>query len=612
MNKITVSCLAIACVVQPSISATAADSLLNDSEIIVEGTRLPSPLHETGTSISIITAEDIELRGYAFALDAIASASGVTVNQNGPLGGLASVRIRGAASEQTLVLIDGVPFGDPTSVGGGYDFSILDPADIERIEILKGAQSTLWGSDAIGGVVNITTKRPQEGLGANLFVEGGSFETFRGGAAVSGGNTRGDFRLSASGIASDGISKADEADGNPERDAYESISLSARGGLNLPHNIRAEAVVHHMDNETEIDGFPPPSFFILADTDDQTATTQTSGAITLRAPMLEGKLSHDVLVGYTEIERRGSFGGFETTDNGDRLILRYQGTASIADQARLAFGAEREETTANGDDTSINGYFALLEVKPVSGVTLSGGIRHDDHSTFGGETTFRAAAAWNLTNGLSLHGSWGQGFKAPTIFQLTQSFGALPANGDLQPESSDAFDLGLEYALIPEKIAVSITYFNRDTENQIIFAPNFRYENLEETTAQGIETAVEIAVTDTLSLSANHAYIDATDVVTGERQIRIPRYSGDLALVYKGRNGATGAITVRHNGAETDGAFGDDVEAWTRVDLSASYPLRQALTVYGRVENLFDADYQQVSGFGTPGISAYGGIRLSF
>ena len=166
--------------------------------------------------------------------------------------------------------------------------------------------------------------------------------------------------------------------------------------------------------------------------------------------------------------------------------------------------------------------------------------------------------------------------------------------------------------MIPEKIAVSITYFNRDTENQIIFAPNFRYENLEETTAQGIETAVEIAVTDTLSLSANHAYIDATDVVTGERQIRIPRYSGDLALVYKGRNGATGAITVRHNGAETDGAFGDDVEAWTRVDLSASYPLRQALTVYGRVENLFDADYQQVSGFGTPGISAYGGIRLSF
>lgn len=579
-----------------------------EDEIVVEGTRLNQTSAESGTAISIITADDIELRGYAFALDALASASGVTINQNGAFGGLATVSIRGAATDQTLVIVDGVPFGDPTSVGGGYDFSILDPADIARIEILKGPQSTLWGSDAIGGVINIVTKRPTDDLGGRLFVEGGSFGTFRGGAAVSGGNDAGDFRLGVSGVRSGGISKADEDDGNTERDAYHGLSFSGRGGVNLPAGLRLEGVARHMEGETEIDGFPPPNF-TLADSDDRSRTTQTTGAATLIAPLFGDRLNNRFMAGYTDILRTGEFDGFETRDDGNRLILRYLGSFDINDRNRLAAGAEREATEANGEETSINSVFGLYELKPVDRLTLTAGVRLDDHSRFGSETTARAAAAFAVTDELNLRGSWSEGFKAPTIFQLTSTFGALPPNGDLEPETSEAFDLGFD--ILIDEIAFSATYFNRDTDNLIIFAPNFRYENLDRTQAQGVEADFTAPLYGGFSFVASYAYIDAENAVTGERQIRVPRHSGDAELRYR-RDRFSGAVALRYNGEETEGAFGEDVERWVRVDLSGAFRLTDTFDIYGRVENLLDEDYQQVSGFGTPGISGFAGVRASF
>jgi len=587
----------------------AASNDANDDEIIVEGLRLKTRATETGSSVSIITAQDIELRGYQFALDAIAGAPGVTINQNGAFGGLATVRIRGAGSDQTLVLLDGVPLGDPTSVGGGFDFSVLDAADIERIEILKGPQSTLWGSDAIGGVVNIITKRPEEDFGARGFFEGGSFKTYRGGAGVNAAGDIGDIRLAVSTISSDGVSKADEDDGNSEADGYEGMTLSGNGGVNLPRGLRLEGVARFSDGETDIDGFPPPTF-TLADSDDSSETEQLTLAATFIAPLFNDAFENRFMAGFTDIERRGEFGGFATLDEGDRLIVRYQGTAQLHERARIAFGAEREEAEANGEETSIDALFGLVEIKPINGLTLTTGVRRDDHSRFGKETTARVAAAYSPLEGVTLRGSWAEGFKAPTIFQLTQSFGALPPNSDLRPETSEAFDVGVDVDVGELGARLSVTYFDRDTENLIIFAPNFRYENLEATTARGVETQIDIAVAEFVAFSANHAYIDAEDRATGERQIRVPRHSAEIALAYDDER-LSGAATLRYNGAETEGAFGADVDAWVRVDLSAAYALSERVEIYGRVENLLNKAYQQVSGFGTPDRSAYAGVRLT-
>ena len=209
-----------------------------------------------------------------------------------------------------------------------YDFSVFDAADIECIEVLERAAINAMGSDAIGGVVNIVSKAPEPGVGLRGFLEGGSFATLRGGATASLGGDAGDLKLSVSGARTNGISRADEDDGNTERDAYNNLTYSARGGVNLPYDARLEATARFIDSEVEIDGFPPPNF-TLADSEDRSESEQFAGAVRLVVPFFNDRVETDLLAGYTDIERRGEFGGFETLDEGDRLILRHQTTATL-------------------------------------------------------------------------------------------------------------------------------------------------------------------------------------------------------------------------------------------------------------------------------------------
>lgn len=256
----------------PVLAQSADDDATTLDTVVIEGSRLGQTKTEIGSAVSIITADDIEDLGFDFAVDAVASTPGVTINQNGSFGGVASVRIRGAQSGQTLVLVDGVPINDPSSTSGAFNFNSVDTDNIERIEVLKGPQSTLWGTDAIGGVISIITKRPEDGFGGTAFGEYGSFNTFRGGASVENGNAIGDFRLAASGISSDGISKADEGNGNPEDDGYEAITLSGKGGLNLSEAIRVSANVLWSDSETEFDVFNSSAQGSVADGDSSNET----------------------------------------------------------------------------------------------------------------------------------------------------------------------------------------------------------------------------------------------------------------------------------------------------------------------------------------------------
>ncbi len=597
-----------------STTAIAAEKpVAIEDNIVVTATRLGQTARETGTSVSLITSEDIKASGFNFLVDAIAAAPGVTVNQNGTFGGLATVRVRGASSEQTLVLIDGIAVNDTTSPGGGFDFARLDSANIERVEILKGPQSTLWGSDAIGGVVSITTTAAADELGGNVFLEYGAFSTFRGGASISGGNETGNFRVSANAIDSKGISRADSANGNTEDDGFQSGTVAARGGLNLPGDVRLSASLLLNEADSEFDSFAFGSQGNVGDGDETSKTEELTGQVSLQVPLLDGRFTNLLVVGYSELERNNFTNGVAGfSADGSRDTYRYQGNFDINERNKIAFGVEREDNDSGTETATNDSVFGLYEVELIDGLSLTAGVRSDDVENFGSETTARFGAAYNPNSQMTFRGSWGEGFKTPTIFQTTFfCCGATEPNADLQPETSDAFDVGFEWRTDDGRGDVGITYFNQDTTNLITFSFGIGgFENIAEVQSQGIELAAGYQLTQWLGVSANYSWIDATDKTTDDRLVRVPRHSGDLAFALDNGGPWSANLLVRHNGEEVDA--NGIVDDWTRVDLAGRYAPNDRVEFYARIENLFDEDYQQVLGFGTPGVSASAGIRLQF
>ncbi len=591
--------------------------------VVVTSTRLDQTAREAGSSVTVITAEDIEAAGYVFAVEALAAAPGVTINTNGAFGGTAKVRIRGASTDQTLVLVDGIPVNDPTTTGGGFDFSRVDARSIERIEVLKGPQSTIWGSHAIGGVVSIITKRASSDAGGSAFGEYGSFRTLRTGVTAELSSDSGDLRVHAVRSKSDGISKADEDDGNSENDPYESLTLSLKGGVKTSNGGRGTIQAIRTISDYGVDGFAPPAF-ALGDTEDESSAKEFSGSISLAQPSLDGQLENLFVAGHSEIAR-DDVGGWRS--EGKRQIYRYQGTYGPGDGATLGFGGERETQSTESDTGSIEedsvyieSLFALGEFKPMDALTLTGGLRRSKRQQSDAETTGRAAAAWDATDSLTLRASWGQGFKAPTIYQTTYfgttSFVAgatctMAPNADLEAETSTGVDVGADFRFANGRGNGGVTFFQQDTENQIGWdSANCNFHNIDRVESSGIEINGSYRLALWLTASANFALISAEDE-TGEQLVEVPEQTGQLTLRAHSQGPWSGSATLRHNGDET--AFGGVAnDAWTRLDVAAAYQLSDSAEVYLRVENLLDADYQQVLDYGTPGRSGMLGLRVRF
>jgi vitamin B12 transporter len=590
----------------------AAVSAVAEDEITVYGVRMDQPVTEVGSSVTIITADDIQARGLDFVIDAVAIAPGVTINQNGTFGGVATVRIRGASSEQTLVVIDGVVANDPTAPGGGFDFARLDPNNIERIEVLRGPQSTLWGTDAIGGVINIITKRPADGKASNVFAQAGSYGSLRGGIDFADAGERLDYRFAVTTTSTDGISKADEANGNTESDSYDSTTVSARLGSRIGREGRLQISTLWTDADSEFDSFVFGAEGNVGDGDELSKTTVSTTNVSLTLPALDGRLENSLLIGYADTDRRSFTDGVPGfSSEGERWNYRYQGTLQLNPDNRIAFGVEREESESNGEESSIDGIFALYEVHPLDTLTLSAGVRRDDHNVYGGETTTRLAAALNPNDQWTLSASWGEGFKAPTLFQTTFfCCGAANPNPDLRPETSDAYDIGFLYRTADSRGEIGLTYFDQDTVDLITF--DFAiggFENIARARSTGVELHAAWQFTSWLNASLNFSNIDAQDA-DGETLIRVPENSGDLSLAITPEGRLSAVLSLRYNDEELDP--NGTVDSWTRVDLAGEYQLSPGVELYARIENLFDEDYQQVLGYGTPGLSGYVGARLAF
>ncbi|MFL2844372.1 MAG: TonB-dependent receptor plug domain-containing protein [Alphaproteobacteria bacterium] len=588
-------------------------SLINDlsanevDEIIVKGARIETPASNFGSSIFILNSKDIRLRGIRSAIDAISSSPGVTTKKNGSFGGVGSVRIRGASSSQTLVLVDGVPVNDASSPGGGYNFEYLDTSNIERIEVLRGSQSTLWGSDAIGGVVNIFTKSAEDNS-VNILSETGSFGLRKLNSEFGLVSNLGKFLFLVDDTSLDGISKADRKDGNIEKDGFETNSYSFKGNTEI-NNIKIKGLLSYIKSDVEYDSFG----FVtgVQDGDERSITEEFTGNLTIKFNLFGEKLENTFSFNQSDISR-----DYFTDNNltfgadGDRRLYRYQGNTGFGKYNKIAFGFEKEESNVSLDKLSIDSLFLLYQFQPIKDLVVSAGIRNDDNKGFSSKTTRKIAAAYKISENISIKSSWGEGFKVPTIFQTTFfCCGANSANTNIRPEVSTSYDLGFDFSL-KDKFSFSLIYFKQDVNNQINFSFSLGgYENIDFVESDGFEISSNSKVSETVNLFINYSYIDSIDG-NGLRLINIPKDSGELVLTYVPSSKLSGSMALKYNGSEIS-TYGN-LNSWSRVDINLFYKLNNFSEIYFRVENLFDEDYQQVFGYGTPDRSGLVGIKVTF
>jgi vitamin B12 transporter len=612
-----------------------ADEGSNDT-IIVTASRGDTPLSQVGQSVTVISADEIKTRQTVAVVDLLRTVPGVTFTRNGGIGTSTSVNIRGADSDQTVALIDGVKINDPSSPGSGFNFGNLLTGNISRIEVVRGSQSVLWGSQAIGGVINIITREPTQDLTFNANAEYGWRDT---GQVV--GNVSGKFGpVSASvGVGylrSDSISAFNEVRGATELDGYENYGANAKFNIALSDAISVDLRGWYSNGTAGIDGFPAP-LFVFGDTNETAQTEEIVGYSGLNIALFDGRFRNRFAYAYTDTTRENlDLSGvtpFQTFDaKGKNERLEYQGNFDMAEGYALTFGAETEKSSfrtvsfggpASIADARLDSFYGQLSATPVNGLTLTAGARYDDSKTFGGKTVLAANGVFSPNNGATtIRASYGEGFKVPSLFQLFSNFG----NTTLKPESSKSWDAGITQNLLDGAIEVGVTWFHRNTSNQIVFIscplprtgictnrPSGTYDNVARARAQGLEFGLKLKPVEALTVQANYSWIDAENRANGLKLARRPSQSVNAAIDYKWAFGLETGATVTLIGDSFDNASNTrQLDGYVLVDLRASFPVTEQISLYGRVENLFDEQYETIFRYGTPRRAAYAGVRMNF
>ncbi len=583
---------------------------IESDEVVVTATRTERSIKTVGSSVTVISREDIERSGQLYALELLRSVPGVEVTQLGGPGKTTSVFMRGAASSQTLVLIDGVRVNSTTS--GGYDFADLSTSDIERIEVLRGPQSTLYGSEAIGGVVSITTRKGGA-TAKSASVEGGSLGLFGARGSVRGGGSR-PFAASVSYEQWDGVSVASESLGNTEEDGYENISASFTLGGKLGGG-RYDTVVRFFEGESDLDGFGMSG---PEDVLDYVATREGVLAGVTYFHDLGDASDWSVHLGVNDESLEGvdpvvAFNNYTIDSQVLDLDVQMNSTLSVAHLATAGYTFEKR----NGEN--VGGFDESLDIHSVfvqdqwtmhERMYLTLGARIDDHSEFGNETTYRADYAWIFPEKTArLHASIGSGFRAPTLNDLYfPGYGNL----DLNAETSVGWELGYEQALLEGELVLDVTYFASEIDDLIGFdTTTFAVGNTAEAEISGVEASAVWMASEGCTLSLSHTYTDPKDKSDGSQLARRSKNRTVATIAARCADVLTSSLSVLavSDRVDTDGTQMDNYE---RVDIALSYKWTELLTPYLRVQNVLDQDYEEVPGYTTPGIVVVGGLRGEF
>lgn len=611
-------------------------------EVTVTANRVETSVKETASSVTVITRQDLEKTRKTTVLEALAEVMGLSYTQNGPLGSSSSVQIRGANSEHTKVMIDGMELNDPMTPSRTFDMGLLLVESIDRVEIARGPQSTLYGSDAMGGVINIVTRQEQGKPRMHFSTQGGSYSTLNGNAEVSGRSGQVSYSAGAAYLESEGFSAAgSQYAGNSENDGYRNLTLSGKLGYHPRDNLDLGLTFRSIDSRLDIDNFG-------GDYGDDPNNVQDYNAVLLggsaRGLFASNRWESKLNLSYLQYERRQDNPPDEIhphdSERGlfksDLLKLDWQNNVFAHEDntvtAGLAYSREQGESEYTSE--SIWGPYESLFPKQAADtfgayiqdrVNLSGiffaalGARYDHHSQAGGAVTFRIApGVYFDRTGTRLKASLGTGFRAPSLYQLYAPptlYGPI-GNENLEPERTLGWDLGVEQEFLQGRLRLGALYFSNSFENLIDFTYTDGYLNLKKASTRGAELFLRANPWNDLFLSAEYTRTEAKDEESGEYLLRRPKHK--LALRIGTGFAAKGHVTadLLYVGAREDNFWVGyeptrvTLDSYLLINAAASYEILPFLQVFGRVDNLLDQRYEVVKGYGTPGFSAYAGLRL--
>ncbi|MET0606985.1 MAG: TonB-dependent receptor [Beijerinckiaceae bacterium] len=625
-------------------------------EFTITAYRGETPIARSGSAVTVIHADEIKKANPVTILDVFRGLPGVSVNQTGGPGSLSTILLRGAEARHTLVLIDGIRVNDPSSTGGEFDFANLVETDIERIEVLRGPQSALYGSDAIGGVINIITRKGRGEPRSSIQLEGGSYGTYSTRMSTSGGVDNFSYALALLAARSTGFSAygyripALEALYGPfDKDGFTRFAGSARFAWRLNDQAEIEAGFYGGYLRNGYDA-AFAGFGFLPDTPSISKTFLTTAFVRGTFDALDGALRHRVTAYSSDTDRilndvqRTDF-GFGVTDSFDRFQFRgrryggeYQGDLALGSYGKLIFGGNVERESAQTKTVpGVNSFnlfesnyyartgvagFALYQQTLFDRLDISLGGRYDHVEDVRGFLTGRATAAWRIEEtGTKLRASAGTGAKAPSLYQQFGLFAPTRSGYEaLVPETSWGVDAGIDQILADGRAKLSATIFNNSIRNMIDFDNSLPsntpfgtgvYVNVARARIWGAELAGEaIIIPEMVSVRGSYTFLHARDETNGFELARRPAHQGRASILFTPIEKLSIEPTVYLVGERFSTPLElDRLAPYARLDARIAYQATKNFEVYVRAENLTDVRYQEVKNYGTAGRSFYAGLR---
>lgn len=589
-------------------TSTADTSPAADRDVAYSANRTPTDVAKVGSSVSVITEEDLKDQSRTYLKDYLEQLPGVSFSQAGPPGSLTTISLRGGYGGYVKVLVDGMDLSDPSSTQTQVLFENLLVGDVARIEVLRGSQSTLYGGDAVAGVISINTKQATKpGFSQEAASEYGRYNTGRGAYTAGYATDRANVSFTVQGVRTDGFSAA--AAGT-EPDGYRNLTVSGRGEYRISESVSVFFAARSLDAKNDYDN--PP-----LDAANSGTTEQQAGRVGANVSLFNGALYSTIAIQGMQIDRDDhNVAWGDSWFDGDRVKGEYKSVLTFNRYLSLLAGADWERTgmrTSSDPGTrntaELNGYYGQFLIEPFDGLALTAGARLDSHDAFGDFDTYRLTAAYLIPGTQTrLHASDGTGFRAPSLFELYAPF---YGNASVTPEQSTSWDAGVEQGFFNRRLVVDVTYFQLNTTNLIGFDPiTFVTINVPgETKRDGIEVSGSAVVTKGLALTAAYTLTD-TQLPDSTRLVRVPRHNLAFGIEAHPTDRLNVNVTAKYVADTVDGAQ-QKLDDYVLLGGKVGYEVMPGMEAYVRGENLLNERYQTVLDYGTAGISIFGGVRVA-